>query len=163
VFIDHLGIALERARQLARLDDSLRKAQQMIASDARIKAVGELAAGVAHDLNNLSGIALLAVGVGLRSPADAVSVLPRIERANRAIGELVGRLQRAARPPSAGPEIARLHEVVEDILIMMKPILRERSIDFDVEIATVPPVQCDPVLIHRIVLNLLLNAQDALA
>jgi signal transduction histidine kinase len=162
-FIDHLGIALERALHLARLDEDLRKAQQMIANDARIKAVGELAAGVAHDLNNLSGIALLAVGVGLRSPADAVSVLPRIERANRAIGELVGRLQRVARPPSAGPEIARLHEVVEDILIMMKPILRERSIDFDVEIATVPPVRCDAVLIHRIVLNLLLNAQDALA
>ena len=100
-FTDHLGIALERALHVARLDDSLRSAHSVIASDARIKAVGELAAGVAHDLNNLAGIALLAIGVGQRSPADAVSVLPRIERANRAIGELVARLQRVARPPAA--------------------------------------------------------------
>jgi len=162
-FIDHLGIALERALHVAGLDESLRKAQTVVANDARVKAVGELAAGVAHDLNNLSGIALLAIGVGQRSAADAVSVLPRIERANRAIGDLVARLQRVARPPSAEPEVAKLHEIVEDILIMMRPILRERLIDVDVEIAAVPPVRCDAVLIHRVVLNLLLNAQDALA
>jgi len=162
-FTDHLGIALERALHVARLDDSLRSAHSVIASDARIKAVGELAAGVAHDLNNLAGIALLAIGVGQRSPADAVSVLPRIERANRAIGELVARLQRVARPPAAEPEVARLHEIVEDILIMTRPMLRDRSIDVDIEIAAVPPVRCDPAVIHQTVLNLIVNAQDALA
>lgn len=162
-FTDHLGIALERALHVARLDDSLRSAHSVIASDARIKAVGELAAGVAHDLNNLSGIALLAIGVGQRSPADAANVLPRIERANRAIGELVARLQRVARPPAAEPEVARLHEIVEDILIMTRPILRDRSIDVDIEIAAVPPVRCDPAVIHQAVLNLIINAQDALA
>jgi signal transduction histidine kinase/CheY-like chemotaxis protein len=163
VFTEHLGLALERALHRAQLDDRLRSADAELAVGARLKAVGELAAGIAHDLNNLSGIALLAIGVGQRSAADAVSVLPRIERATRAIGDLVGRLQRVARPPAAEPEVARLHEIVEDILIMTRPILRDRAIELDVEIAAVPAVRCDPAVIHQVVLNLILNAHDALA
>jgi len=166
VLIDHLGIAMERALHLARLERlnaSLVKAQAAIAGDARIKAVGELAAAVAHDLNNLSGIALLAASVGLRSPAEAFEVLPRIERANRAIGDLVARLQRVARPPSGEAETANLPQIIDDIVIMVKPILREQSIEVEVDAAAVPPVRCDAVLVHQVVLNLLINAHDALA
>lgn len=161
--LDHLAIAMERALDLARierLDASVGKLQVAIRADARIKAIGELAASAAHDLNNLSGIALLAVGVGLRSPAEAFDALPRIERANRAIGDLVARLQRIARPPSG--DTANLQQVIEDVVIMTTPALREQSIEVDVELSPVPLVRCDVVLIHQIVLNLLINAIDAL-
>jgi hypothetical protein len=66
VLIDHLGFAVERAVHVAQLDAKLSKAQAAMISDARFKAIGELAAGVAHDLNNLSGGASLAVSVGAR-------------------------------------------------------------------------------------------------
>ena len=161
-FMDHLGIAMERAAHVEQLQASLLKAQAAIASDARIKAVGELASAVAHDLNNLAGIALLAANVGMRSPADAFDMLPRIERANRAIGDLVARLQRLARAPSAEPEAANLAQIVEDIVIMVKPLLHERSIELDAELPTVPTVRCDAVLVHQVVLNLVINAHDAL-
>jgi signal transduction histidine kinase len=165
-FMDHLGIAMERAAHVARLEQlnaSLIKAQAAIVSDARIKAVGELAAAVAHDLNNLSGIALLAVSVGMRSPIDAVEALPRIERANRAIGDLVARLQRTARVPTGEAEAASLGEIIDDILVMIRPILREHQIEVEVDAPAVPPVLCDAVLVHQVVLNLLINAQDALS
>ena len=164
-FMDHLGIAMERAAHVARLEQlnaSLIKAQAAIVSDARIKAVGELASAVAHDLNNLAGIALLAVSVGQRSPADAFEALQRIERANRAIGDLVARLQRVARAPAGEVETANVAEIIEDILVMVTPILREHAIVVDAKLAAVPPVRCDAVLVHQVVLNLLLNAQDAL-
>lgn len=160
--IDHLGIAIERAVHVAQLDAKLSRAQAAMVGDARLKAIGELAAAVAHDLNNLCGIALLAVGVGQRSPADAFDVLPRIERANRAIGDLVARLQRIARP-SVESQAADLHQIVDDILIMVKPILREQSIEVEVDLPPVPPVRCEAVLVHQVLLNLLLNAHDALA
>lgn len=162
-FMDHLGIAMERAMHLEQLQASLVKAQAAIASDARIKAVGELASAVAHDLNNLAGIALLAANVGMRSPADAFDMLPRIERANRAIGDLVARLQRLARAPAGEPEAANLSQIVEDILLMVKPLLHERSIEVDAELPAVPMVRCDAVLVHQVVLNLIINAHDALA
>lgn len=161
-FMDHLGLAMERAVHVEQLQDSLVKAQAAIVNDARIKAVGELASAVAHDLNNLTGIALLAASVGMRSPADAVDMLPRIERANRAIGDLVARLQRLARAPAGEPEVASLHQTIEDILIMVKPMLRERSIAVEAALPVVPAVRCDPVLVHQVVLNLVMNAHDAL-
>ncbi|HEX8106890.1 MAG TPA: response regulator [Kofleriaceae bacterium] len=162
-FMDHLGLAMERAVHVEQLQASLVKAQAAIVNDARIKAVGELASAVAHDLNNLTGIALLAASVGMRSPADAVDMLPRIERANRAIGDLVARLQRLARAPSGEPDAANLQQILEDILIIVKPVLRERSIEVEAVLpAAVPAVRCDPVLVHQVVLNLVMNAHDAL-
>ncbi|TMQ06119.1 MAG: response regulator [Deltaproteobacteria bacterium] len=162
-FMDHLGIAMERAVLIEQLDASLSKAQATILADARIKAVGEVAAAVAHDLNNLAGIALLAVSAGLRSPADAFDMLPRIERATRAIGDLVARLQRLARPAASEPELANLQQIVDDILIMIKPMLHEQSIEVDAELPAVRLVRCDAVLVHQVVLNLVVNATDALA
>jgi signal transduction histidine kinase len=164
--IDHLGIAMERTllvARLERLDANLGRAQASIVRDGRLKSVGELAAGVAHDLNNLCGFTMLAVAVGARSASDALEVMPRIERSNRAIRDLVGRLQRAGRPPSGETEAANLPRIVEDLLAMLKPVLREHAVELDVELAPVSPVACDPVLIQQVVMNLVLNARDALA
>src|SRR5690606_1683391 len=129
-FMNHLGIAMERAAHVARLERlnaELVAAQAAIESSARIKAVGELATAVAHDLNNLSGIALLAVSAGMQSPRAAFDVLPRIERANRMIGELVGRLQRVAREAHRTDDVDVAHpsQIIEDMLAMLGPLMRE--------------------------------------
>jgi signal transduction histidine kinase/CheY-like chemotaxis protein len=163
IFTDHLGLALERALRVAQLDTSLREAQAAMANDAPLTAVGRVAASVAHDLNNLCEISLMAVDVGARSPADAFNVLPRIELASRATSALVASLQRIARPPTGELETAQLPEIIDEVLTLLRPSLRERSIEIDVESAAVPPVRCDRVLVHRVVLNLFINAQDALA
>ncbi len=166
-FMDHLGIAMERAANVARLErlnGELLAAQQQIARDARIKAVGELAAAVAHDLNNLTGVALLAATIGTRSPSDALEALPRIERVNRAIGDLVRRLQRVTgHGASAAADTADPRQIIDDTVAMLSPLLREHSIRVDVEVPALPVVRCDPVVLHQLVLNLLVNAQDALA
>jgi signal transduction histidine kinase/CheY-like chemotaxis protein len=166
VIMDLLAIAMERALNAARierLNAGLATAQAAIASDARIKTVGELAGAVAHDLNNLTGIALLAANVGSRSASQAVDAMPRIERAIHAIADLVSRLQRIARRPSSEGEAANLAQIVDDIAVMVKPLLREQSIELEVDLPTVPPVRCEAVLIHQVVLNLVINARDALA
>jgi CheY-like chemotaxis protein len=138
VFMDHLAIAMDRAIHLGSIER------------------------LAHDIKNLSGTALLTIGIGLRSPADAFEMLPQIERANRAIGDLVTRLQRIAWAPSSRVEDVHLPRIIDDILKMMTPVLREQSIEIDAEIAAVPLVRCDAVLIHQAVVNLVINARDAL-
>lgn len=161
-FMDHLGIAMERAVHVSQLDENLTAAQQIIASDAPMKAVGDLAAVAAHDLNNLAGFTQMAIDAGRRSPADAFDMLPRIERVNRTIVGLVARLLRIARVPASQVETAKLSQIVDDVLVMVTPILREKSIAVDFELPAVPLVQCDAVLVQQVVLNLLLNAHDAL-
>ncbi|HET7505066.1 MAG TPA: ATP-binding protein [Kofleriaceae bacterium] len=164
--IDLVPIAIERTRHLAKieqLDANQRRIAATIASEAPTKAVGEIAGAVAHDLNNLSTIALVAASAGARSPADAVEAMPRIESAIKMLGELVAQLQRIARRPTGGGDTANLAQIVDDILAMVKPLLNEHSIKVDAELPALPPVRCDPVVIHRVVLNLVVNARDALA
>ena len=145
-FMDHLSIAMERARHAARIE--------RLEADAMV---------VAHDLNNHSAIAVLAVDVGSRSPADAFEMLPAIKRTQRAIGDLVARLQRIARSQSSEAGTANLQQIVEDVLIMAAPTLRESSITVDTDLPAVPLVRGDAVVVHQVVLNLLVNARDALA
>jgi signal transduction histidine kinase len=167
-FMNHLGIAMERASHVARLErlnTELLEAHAAIANSARIKAVGELAAAVAHDLNNLSGIAVLAAGAGRQSPEAAFEMLPRIERANRTIGELVDRLQRVARdahPSTEHHDESCVKLIVEDILAMLSPLLRERSIALELDLQPTRMARADPSFVRQLLLNLILNAQDAL-
>ena len=63
-FMSHLGIAMERARFLQRLEhlnSDLVRTQNLLVQESRMRAVGELASAVAHDLNNLSGIVVMAL------------------------------------------------------------------------------------------------------
>jgi signal transduction histidine kinase len=166
-FMDHLGIAMERASNLTkleRLNGNLLKAQTTISRDAQLKAVGELAAAVAHDLNNLSGVALMAISIGERSEASALEVLPRIARANRAIGSLVARLQRVAYAGihNQNDGIANVREIVEDVVVLVGPVLREHAVVLELKLSTTGTARSDPTLIHQLVLNLILNALDAL-
>lgn len=154
-FMKHLGIAIERALHRSQLVAKM-------SSDAQLKAIGELAGAVAHDLNNLCGIAQLAVSVGMRSPSHAFDVLPRIERATRAIGALVASLQRIARPSSSDTATADVQQIIDDILILFMPHLREKSIEVGVEMPALPRVRCDAVVLHQVLFNLILNAHDAL-
>jgi CheY-like chemotaxis protein len=60
-------------------------------------------------------------------------------------------------------EAADLRQIVDDILIMVTPILRERSITLEADLPEVPRVRCDAALLHQLVLNLIVNAHDSLA
>src|SRR5690606_27914703 len=86
------------------------------------------------------------------------------ERANRMIGELVGRLQRVAREAHRTDDVDVAHpsQIIEDMLAMLGPLMRERAIEVDLSIDPVPAVRAEPSFVHQLLLNLLLNAQDAL-
>ena len=165
-FMAHLGIAMERAlfvQRLEHLNAELVAAQETLLQNARMRAVTELTAAIAHDLNNLSGIALMAVSVGYTSPGAAYKTLPRIERANRAIGDLVGRLQRVARTGTPSViESVDLTKVLDGVLLMLGPFFREHSIR--VTRAVTPlSVLGDELEIQQVLMNVLLNARDALS
>lgn len=165
-FTAHLGIAMERAlfiQRLERLNAELVAAQENMLQHARMRAVTELTAAIAHDLNNLSGIALMAASVGSASPDAAFKTLPRIERANRAIGELVGRLQYVAR--TGNPSVIEpvdLARVVDDVLLMLGPLFREHAIRVNQAVEPLSVVG-DELEIQQILMNILFNTRDALA
>jgi len=165
-FMSHLGIAMERARFLQRLEhlnSDLVRTQNLLVQESRMRAVGELASAVAHDLNNLSGIVVMALSAVNGIDSQNQQTISRAERANQAIGELSRRLQRIARnggDPKAGA--VDLRQLVDDIVVLIRPICREDGIRLSLSAPNEPViVQGDQTMVRQAAMNVVLNARDA--
>ena len=141
------------------LEERLRQAQKM-------EAVGQLAGGVAHDFNNL----LTVIGghvYMLEQAADANPTLPAkhlagIARAADRAASLTRQLLAFGRKQLLSPTVLDVNSVVEDTLHMMGPAVGER-----IEVVTVldpnlRPVFADAGQLAQVLVNLALNARDAM-
>jgi len=146
------------AEQLEQRDERLRQAQ-------RLEAVGQLAGGVAHDFNNL-----LTVIIGYsHSLAEHVASEPV---AARELGELRSAAQRAAaltqqllafsRRQQLAPKLLYLNDVARDMeSLLQRTIGGHIALDMTLDEAPLP-VMADPIQIEQVVLNLAINARDAM-
>jgi PAS domain S-box-containing protein len=142
----------------ATLEDQLRQAQKM-------EGIGQLAGGIAHDFNNLltaiRGYATLAMGETVEG--DPVrDDLEQIEHAADRAAALTRQLLAFARRSVLQPELIELGSVVREV----EPLLR-RLLGEDVSLVTVTPparglVLADPSQMEQVIINLVVNARDAM-
>ena len=155
-----LGVAslVQDVTERVALEQQLRQSQKM-------EAVGRLAGGVAHDFNNLLTVILgysqiVAEGVPAGSRlADGVAQIK--SAAERASG-ITRQLLAFSRKQVLSPRIVNLN----DIMMNLDSLLR-RLIGEDIEVLTVPEnklgsVRADPGQIEQVIMNLALNARDAM-
>ena len=139
---------------------------------ARLNTLGELAAGMAHELNQPLTAILSNSQAARRLLDDAEPDVPAArrameqaaEQAKRASG-VVGRLRRLVERPGAiaHPQTLALQQVVNDALHLLEPELRQRQIQVQQSVpAPLPPMQIDPVALQQILHNLLVNAMQAM-
>ncbi|HUS67173.1 MAG TPA: ATP-binding protein [Kofleriaceae bacterium] len=148
-------LATERA--LRERDEQLRQAQKM-------EAIGQLVAGLAHNFNNL----LMAILPNLDRAErlalpEAQPYLARARHAAGRAGQIVADLLLYAGKTRARPRRHRdVAHVVREAVAMFRAGAGA-SIGIELDVATdLPPVEVDPVQIEQALLNLLLNARDAL-
>jgi len=143
-----------------RLEAQLRQSQKM-------ESIGRLAGGVAHDFNNLlTGIlsyAELAEEYAGDSP-QLVNALEKIRKAGEAAAQLTQHLLTFARKQVAAPQVLALAPFVRDIEGFLRRVIGEHiELNVVVEAETdAVRVLVDPVQLQQIVLNLVINARDAL-
>jgi signal transduction histidine kinase len=147
----------EIAKQM-KLESQLRHSQKM-------EAVGQLAAGVAHDFNNIltviHGNASLLQDQLRQDPACAESLNDITIAAERA-ARLVRQLLAFSRKQVLKPEVLNLGQVVDNLEEMLKRLLGDH-ITFEVKAAPdLPPVQADLSMMEQVILNLSVNARDAM-
>ncbi|MBX3249457.1 MAG: GAF domain-containing protein [Myxococcales bacterium] len=156
---DFAALALDLAEREA-LEEQIRRSQ-------RLESIGRLAGGVAHDFNNLltailNGAVLVKRIVGPEPGSDAETLLDdMVSSARRASGLTAQLLAFARRQPTAPRVIAP-----DDVVRRMEPMLDRvlgAGVTFSMSLdADAAAVRMDPSRLEQVVLNLVINANDAM-
>jgi two-component system sensor histidine kinase AtoS len=147
---------------------SLKHQMQQMQRAEQLAVVGEVAAGLVHEIrNSLAGIK---AAVQLLSHGSGVSEEDRgvMEKVGREVVGLEAHLKaflvfaRPARPQLTDVDVNALVESVLGFYLRSHPAKPERPIRVGKALGAVPPARLDPMQLQQILLNLLLNAVDAM-
>ncbi len=151
-------LILQDVTERTRLENELRQSQKM-------EAVGLLAAGVAHDFNNILTVILGNTSLQLRNPrldekltASLQQVVQAAERATALTRQLLAysRKQIIQRRPLA------LNQVVEETVTMLRRLIGEHiTLELRLDEA-LPPIFADSASLDQVIMNLVLNSRDAM-
>ena len=152
--LEHAILVVRDVTEAVDAEERLRDAEKM-------QAVGTLASGVAHDFNNLLAAILLHVRLMQRQPEAAAEAVPAIGDLAEQGTEVVRELLFFARRESSPPRTIDLVELVHQQEGVLRHLLPE-SLSLTVELEDeAVPVVADPVGLRRLLLNLVINARDA--
>jgi PAS domain S-box-containing protein len=136
---------------------------------SRVAAMGELAASIAHELNQpLSGITINAstaqrlIDHGDVDLGELRDVLSDIVADGRRAGEVIRGIQHMVKKGSPGRQRVNLNDVVTNVARMVNPnaILRSCNLETLLE-PNLPDIEANPVQLQQVLLNLIINAFDA--
>ncbi len=142
-----------------------------LARAARLSAMGEMASGFAHELNQpLMAIAAYAAA-GLRrlgnSPGadpEMVGTLERVAQQAQRAGEVIRRIRRFVRPQPAAGTTHDINESVREAADMLAHDLTLGGVSMNLDLAAGPVLVCaDRIAVQQVVMNLLRNGRDAMA
>lgn len=164
--------------------NALRDAQQAAMRSAKLAAIGQLASGVAHEVNNPAGWATAAVAIGRRRALEIESVLEGLGLLERSdlrsaldelrdahdralegllrIREVAGELSATfARSSAMALEPLLIDDVVRSTCNLVRPTLRP-GVTMSISLGDVPPVRASRGRLAQVVTNLVVNALNAL-
>ncbi|WP_135469599.1 ATP-binding protein [Crenalkalicoccus roseus] len=175
-----LAEALSRANaELEEANRRLRETQARLVQAAKMASLGELVAGIAHEINNPLAFILAHQGTVERllarleaaagDEAESRRLLLRCAERTRSMGmglrriqDLVLKLRRFSRLDDAGFQVVNVPEAVETVLALLAHRIGDRIVverDYRAE----PELFCSPALLNQVVMNILANAADAIA
>jgi two-component system cell cycle sensor histidine kinase/response regulator CckA len=153
----NISVSLDLSER-KKLEEQLRRAQKM-------EAIGTLAGGVAHDFNNLLSIILSYTGMILDhlTPGDpTTSDLSEVHKAGLRAADLTRQLLAFSRQQILQPRVLDLNQIVAGMEKMLQRLLSE---DIEFSILTAPSVgkvHADPGQVEQVIMNLVVNARDAM-
>jgi hypothetical protein len=152
------------------MEDALRRMQTRLTRAAQVATVGELAASIAHEVNQPLA-AVVANGhacvrwLAIQPPnlAKAHEAAERIVRDGKEAGEVIRRVRALFKRESLEKVVLDLNEVISEVLRLVSGEIVKRRVVVETELETnLPPVAGDRVQLQQLVLNLLLNGIEAM-
>ena len=172
---DHASLAISNARLLRsamqelaereRAEAALRKSEEQLRQSQKMEAIGRLSGSVAHDFNNLLSVILSYSELALADlkPVDPLRAdIESIRAAGGKAAELTQQLLAFSRQQALAPRVIELNDVLRESEKMLR-----RLLGADIEIVshyarTLSRVKVDPGQIDQVLLNLVVNARDAM-
>ncbi len=147
-----------RAQELARAD-----MERQLLQSQKMESLGRLAGGVAHDFNNMLTVILGQAEYLSGRETDPLKreCLAAVERAAQRSADLTRKLLAFGRRGMNVVEETSVQAVVRDCVVMLAPSLRP-NVRLDLELDDTWSVDADPSQLSQVVLNLCLNANDAM-
>ena len=140
------------------LEDQLRQTQ-------KLESIGQLAGGVAHDFNNILSAIMIQLSFlqnNERLDKDTQESLKELMEAAKRAANLTRQLLMFSRRSVLDVKVLDMNEVVANLLKMLGRLIGEHiSLRFDRN-ASVPPVLADPGMLEQVLVNLAVNARDAM-
>ena len=148
-----------------RVREEMRQLEAQLRQSQKLEEIGRLAGGVAHDFNNLLS-AILGYAEQLQerlaNDSEGMADLAEIQRAGQRAAELTRQLLAFSRKQYMHPQVISLNDAIREMVKMLQPILGP-----DIEVRTrlvdpLPEVRVDPGQMQQVLLNLAVNARDAM-
>jgi len=142
----------------------VRAIERQLQQSQKFEAVGQLAGGVAHDFNNVVGAILGWAELGFEQCRNYPQIAERFarirEQAERAAA-LTRELLAFARRQVLQPRTVDLNALTGDLASFLDKVIR-KDIELQVVNAQLEPIKADPTQIEQVLMNLCLNARDAM-
>jgi two-component system NtrC family sensor kinase len=168
---DHMAAELEDANltleeRIRRKTEELERAQESLIHSEKLACLGEMAAAVAHEINNpLAGIFTYArlLEKKLAPGKPALEWIQTIQRESKRCGEIVNNLLVFARRQHTEMAPAEVKAIIERTLAVVSHKLQMHSIAVSTEVADLPRIYCDASQIQQVLLAIIMNAVDAIS
>lgn len=155
--------ALEDARHL------VQQQREQLAHFSRLTTVGEMAAGVAHEVNqpltaitNYARVARRMLGKEAFDQQLLEETLGKIEAQSHRASEVIRRIRRFMKKPEAGKDVLSLSALLEDTRKFAEVDIRNNEGGVEISVADdVPEVIADPIQVQQVALNLIRNALES--
>jgi PAS domain S-box-containing protein len=154
-----------------RAEAALQEARAELERVTRVTTLGELAASIAHEINQpLAGV-VTSANAGLNwlaanppNLSKTRETLERIVRDGTRGGEVLARIRALLKRTPSAKILVSVNQIVRDVLALAAGELRQHQIELSLELATtLPPIRADNIQLQQVLLNLIKNAVEAMS
>jgi PAS domain S-box-containing protein len=156
-----------------KLEAELQLQELQLIQSAKLATLGEMATGIAHEVNQpLNNIGLLSSRVRRRlnlHPLDGEErsfyddKLDKIQSQVERAGKIIDHLRTFGRPTDTQLSSVDVRTPVDGVMVFLREQLKRRDIEVDIDLpASLPPVHADEARLEQVLMNLIVNARDAL-
>jgi signal transduction histidine kinase len=138
--------------------------QEQLAQAQRLTALGELASTTAHEFNNVLTTIINYAKIGLRHKDEATrdKAFERILAAGQRAARITNGVLGLARHRAEAREPTDVRKLLEDVLFLLEREMQKYRIRVETQLEPVPPALVCPHQIQQVILNLLINARQAM-